>query len=360
MRLSGQELKRLHAALLEAYPDRDALKQMLLFEVDRDLEVIAPDGALDAVIFAVINRAQRENWLRDLIVGAHAGNPDNPALAAFHDWFRSRPGAAGVDADPFDVSYMYDREPLFGRPDLRRHVRTLSRPNAGARIFVVDGDPVSGKSYTVNYISYLKEHVGGFQFAWVDLRTLTQKMGGVLKPQDVGESIARQLRLDVSTMPPRENEQAARWSQFFCDWFTGEISRRDEVSWIILDECRRFLRQDVRDLVQELAQRVALQLEMVRLVLLHQKKSDLPVNVLARVEEERIQAIGETELIEFFRSIHGRRRDDLSEDEFEDRIVTSVARVLRQVSPDDERRLEQLSLAAQQEAASILNQSSSP
>ena len=359
MKLSGKELERLHEALLEAFGKRDELERMLLFKLSRQLDHLAPEDDLESVVFVIINRAQRENWLGDLVKGAHTANPASPRLREFHDWYVSLP-AASVAADPYAVLYMYDREPLLGRPELRRHVKTLNLPSAGARIFVVDGDPVSGKSYTLNYISYLKEHVGGFQFAWVDLQALTLKFGGALRPEDVGESIGRQLRLDLSTMPARGNEQAARWSQFFSDWFTGVIGESDEIYWIILDECRRYLRQDIRDLVQELAQRIAFQLDNARLVLLHQKKSDLPVNVLARVEEERIQNIGESELIEFFQSIHDRVRAGISDEEFENRIVSSVARVLRQVPPTGDRRLEYLSAAAREEAISILNKTPAP
>lgn len=357
MKLSGKELERLHEALLEAFT-REDLELMLEFKTGRQLDRLAPEGDLESVVFAVISRAQRENWLADLVKGGHATNPASPLLRQFHDWFVSLPGIS-VAADPYDVLYMYDREPLLGRAELRRHVKTLNLPNAGARIFVVDGDPVSGKSYTLNYISYLKEYVGGFQFAWVDLQALTLKFGALL-PEDVGQSIGRQLRLDLATMPARGNEQASRWSQFFCDWFTGVVSQSDEIYWIVLDECRRYLRQDIRDLVQELAQRIAFQLDNVRLVLLHQKKSDLPVNVLARVEEERIQTIGETELIEFFQSIHGRFRAGVSDEEFENRIVNSVARVLRHVPPAGDRRLEYLSAAAREEAISIINKTPAP
>jgi hypothetical protein len=80
--LQGRQKKELHEALLDAFTYA-TFERMLSYELDKMLENIAPRGSFEDVVFQVINAAQREGWLVDLIQGAHEANPGNQKLHAF-------------------------------------------------------------------------------------------------------------------------------------------------------------------------------------------------------------------------------------------------------------------------------------
>ncbi|WP_041227030.1 effector-associated domain EAD1-containing protein [Crinalium epipsammum] len=82
MSLSGQQYKKLQKALLDAFPNKASLEQMLLFELDRDLDVIATGANLEVVVFQLIKSADSQGWIEDLVASAYKSNPGNSNLQA--------------------------------------------------------------------------------------------------------------------------------------------------------------------------------------------------------------------------------------------------------------------------------------
>src|SRR4051794_8625659 len=81
MELNGPQRQQLHAALQSAYPDMDRLALMLSIRCDRRLADISAPGPLPIVVLHVIEAAQAEGWLGELIAGARESNPGNANLA---------------------------------------------------------------------------------------------------------------------------------------------------------------------------------------------------------------------------------------------------------------------------------------
>jgi len=82
MGLSAQQRKELQKALVDAFPTKSSLEQMLSFELDRNLEAIAGERNLQEIVFKIIQTAEAEEWIEDLIRAAHRTNPRNPKLKA--------------------------------------------------------------------------------------------------------------------------------------------------------------------------------------------------------------------------------------------------------------------------------------
>ena len=82
MGLSGQKLKRLTDALLDAFPDNASLEQMLSFELDKKLDAIVVGANYLDVVFKLIKKAEAQNWIEDLIYAARKSNPGNLSLKA--------------------------------------------------------------------------------------------------------------------------------------------------------------------------------------------------------------------------------------------------------------------------------------
>ena len=76
----GSLLEELCAALRAAY-DLQMLEQLLRFKLDKELDDLVAAGAFQDVVFHLVERAQREGWLPELVQAAAADRPDNPSLA---------------------------------------------------------------------------------------------------------------------------------------------------------------------------------------------------------------------------------------------------------------------------------------
>ena len=80
MALSSERRKKLRDALINAFPEKSSLEQMLWFELDKNLDTIASGDNLEAVVFNLIKKAEAENWVEDLIDAAQRENPGNQSL----------------------------------------------------------------------------------------------------------------------------------------------------------------------------------------------------------------------------------------------------------------------------------------
>ncbi len=80
MNLSGSQPKQLQEALIDAFPNKASLEQMLFFELNKNLNEIVSEGNLRQKVFELIKKAEAENWVEDLINGARRANPGNQRL----------------------------------------------------------------------------------------------------------------------------------------------------------------------------------------------------------------------------------------------------------------------------------------
>ena len=77
-----QQRKKLRDALISAFPEKSSLEQLLDFELDRKVNQITQDSNLQTVVYKLIERAQAEGWLVELVRAARKENPGNSELAA--------------------------------------------------------------------------------------------------------------------------------------------------------------------------------------------------------------------------------------------------------------------------------------
>ena len=81
--LTGQQIEAFQSALIAAFPSYDAQKRMLRFQMNKRLEVIAGTGALKKITFDLIETAETEGWLFELLQGARKQNAGNQQLIEF-------------------------------------------------------------------------------------------------------------------------------------------------------------------------------------------------------------------------------------------------------------------------------------
>ena len=95
-------------AFLDGY-NKNSLKQMLKFRLDKDLEDIVADGPLKNMVFDLFSIADEEGWDADLVREAYRANPGNETMLRVYEKFGMSPKIslvqggtviAGVDTTP--------------------------------------------------------------------------------------------------------------------------------------------------------------------------------------------------------------------------------------------------------------------
>ncbi|NJM73206.1 MAG: toll/interleukin-1 receptor domain-containing protein [Scytonema sp. RU_4_4] len=86
---NGDRLQQFHKALLSAFPTTAKLKQMVRFKLDENLDAIAGGANHSEVVSNLIEWAEGEGRLEELLIAARKDNPGNPALQRFDEQMRS-------------------------------------------------------------------------------------------------------------------------------------------------------------------------------------------------------------------------------------------------------------------------------
>jgi hypothetical protein len=87
-RLSGEQYRQFHEAVLDAYDDADELRRVLLFGLDKRLNRIAnTNNSFEDVVFTVVTKADTEGWSANLLDALRATRTENGRLFAFAQGF---------------------------------------------------------------------------------------------------------------------------------------------------------------------------------------------------------------------------------------------------------------------------------
>lgn len=80
MKLKGLQIKQLTDALIDAFPEQVRLAEVVRFRLDKNLNAYAMGDDLKAIVFRLIQAAEAEGWVDELIAGARESNPGNQKL----------------------------------------------------------------------------------------------------------------------------------------------------------------------------------------------------------------------------------------------------------------------------------------
>ncbi len=82
MVLDGSQLEQLHKAFLSAFPTKGELERLIAFRFKTYLNQIVGGENLEDIVFHLIQWAEAQGFLRDLVIAARESNPGNPDLNA--------------------------------------------------------------------------------------------------------------------------------------------------------------------------------------------------------------------------------------------------------------------------------------
>src|SRR5258706_2605538 len=194
--LSGKQQLALRNALVGAYLT-EALFDELLLASERSLDAFAPSKDDYPVrVLAVVKRANREGWIADRIASAREQRPNDPDIKRIADDLKAfaRPQVK----NPFTMCLLSGGHILVNRTDLRTALLELYKGNK--RILVVKDDATlaaqarkqikTGKSHSLQLISFVQEVTGAFEIAAVDLAALgsTLASGELIQPYHLAKS----------------------------------------------------------------------------------------------------------------------------------------------------------------------------
>lgn len=80
MKLRGRQFQCIHVAILSAYPNRTILRRMIRFGLNENLDFIADGSSLSEVIFSLIEWAESQGRIKELVNAAHRHNKGNVML----------------------------------------------------------------------------------------------------------------------------------------------------------------------------------------------------------------------------------------------------------------------------------------
>ncbi|PYQ25968.1 MAG: hypothetical protein DMF56_25975 [Acidobacteria bacterium] len=291
MKITGADVTKLSDLVVALLTNAELT--MLVAGLNDKLERISEPGNLQNVAFQAITAANNEGWIDKFLDAFRRKRPNDPDLGRFVASLTIV--APAVVLDHYAVCFA-DNRPFVNRIPLRQTLRILTM--GGPRILVVRGEPRSGKTYTSNLIKYLARQFG-FELVRIDL--VRYAAGQDVSPVDLGTAIASQM--GFAGAPAPGNEQLARWTVAYFDWFVGQLrssAAQAKTWWVVIDGFQSVsVPLAVDDFVDEFCARVDEALLSVRVVLISYER-DLPVEMAPIVTEDKTAPITVDDLTSFF------------------------------------------------------------
>ena len=149
MKLSGKQNEELQKAMLSAFQELQPLQQMLKFRLEKHLpEFSSSSNSQSKIIFDLIEKAECEGWLQELVNKAHEYNPGNPELKLFVQSFKEENARPDIPCPYRGLSAFReeDKDLFFGR---EKFVQQLVEAVKEHPLVPVIGSSGSGKSSVV-------------------------------------------------------------------------------------------------------------------------------------------------------------------------------------------------------------------
>jgi hypothetical protein len=178
-----------------------------------------------SAITLVVESADGQGWLRNLVLGLHAQMPNRPELSVVLAEI-DRAAPLRTVTSPFDEVLLESGRLFVNRRELRNHLLELTDP-AGTPILLVDGERQSGKTFSY----YLINHVAPCK-GYAVSRFM---MGRLPKPDELADEILSRIGVN-KLLPPIGVESAERWAEKLADIVARAIEERAVPRILVFDE----------------------------------------------------------------------------------------------------------------------------
>lgn len=299
-------------------------EQMLFVRLNRrQYDIILNGGNYREVVETVVDTANDGDWIWFLIKAALDDQPLAPHLLAFVAKHPDlNPANAPKPIADHVMAYVLRGQRYFiGRKELRLALKEM-RSKDPRRVLIVNGDRISGKTYTRELISFLSENTPHHRTVYIDLDKY------VYEAPNLTETIGQQMGMDANIMPKQEDEQKARWVQRLVGWIIARVvNPGDTTYWFVFDGFReQTLLPETKDWIDELAVQAETNVPQCRVVLLNYKES-LPLQISDYVNREQIKPIGRVELLDFFEQLNSDHQKKYASEHLSGNVETILSQV---------------------------------
>jgi len=304
--LKGNELERLHAALLSAYPRPDDFATVVIFALGKGLDVISSQAKDHTTrVLEAIQYADSQDRIPALIAKAIDLNQTAKTLRSQGTMISERISRVSEwpePDDPYDVCFVEDEYPFVNRTGLRDFFRNYKNP-AEPAVCIVNGPDESGKTYSVRLIRYLKSRRVDFDLAHIDLKEVQSHTQ--YSPESLIRDIVRQSKWGLE--PPSRASAAAKYGEELVRWLIGQANARALPLVVVLDNFHEpQLYGETRELVQNMIVQISElpksepQPPKLRLVLLKYPRELEPVELPGPVRRENATELTKIDVASFF------------------------------------------------------------
>jgi hypothetical protein len=306
---------------------------------------IPTDPIPEQYAYQVVTYCERSAWVEDpaLIIKLLDNWRYLPIFESASDRIRKgAPPKFYLDNRVWDTCLLALDLPFLNREKTRKAIEYFSygliqgiRP-AGKRVLIINGPGQSGKSFTLDYISYVNSIFAGLNFStiWIDFK---KQVSASFTPSDLIGSLLDQIDPDWEDkiiLPKLLNQQIPRWTTELVSVLVSQIQERNLIDgsnnhWVIVldgfDDKKVSI--DTLDLIQKIADVATGNIlkdiagDVVRLVLLGY--DGRVTNYLKRVEVEDIQPVTVDDIRLYFKRFAGVRKITV-DDAALDAMVTKI------------------------------------
>ena len=100
--MPGVQFLDIRNAIVSGYNEND-LREMLRIRLDTKLDDIVAPGAFKTRVFDLLEKAESQGWLTDLVREGYLENPRNPGLLAIYRKYGLAPGVSAQQAGAADL-----------------------------------------------------------------------------------------------------------------------------------------------------------------------------------------------------------------------------------------------------------------
>ena len=186
--------------------------------------VLQPWTAANAIVL-MVQAADGENWIRDLVVALVAKFPakiEFTTILAVID----RPAVSTTNSDPFQEVLLDAGRPFVNRKTLRRQLLDLTS-NFGSSVLRIDGEPKTGKTYSYYFISHIARGKGNVVNKF--------DMDGLPEPDSLAEAILDRIGAS-RPLPLIGAESAQKWAEKLASIVASAVSEKQTPRLLIFDE----------------------------------------------------------------------------------------------------------------------------
>jgi hypothetical protein len=274
----------------------------------------------------LVGAANSQGWIGRFVLAVVDERSSNAAVNDFlkthPDW---DPAKSRLLTHPCDALRIFGGKSFIGRPTLRTFLRRMSGAGYSKNVLVVTGNSSKiGKTYTQEFVSFLSVNQPPSGCSYVDLDK------DKYDAPKLARTIAKDLQLDVTSIPSRGEQQATRWNQELAKWLiTDSTGPNRALWWIVLDGVKQQgLPEEVQELISQIAQRVQ-RARDYRLILIDYNYS-LPLAIAGFTFTEKVLPLQRADVEQFLSLIHQERHGSVPEQDRLSEYVTAAYNKLAQ------------------------------